>query len=209
MPGEKTGEFGRYSGPLILEALGDGRRMRVASRFEFEDPDNKRWTVPEDATVDGASIPGVLWPLAGGPWEGKYRNASVIHDYYCDTRTEPWPDVHRVFYYGMRTSGVSELRAKLFYAAVRGFGPRWSDATVYNSRLSGGESRALPASDFFAGVAEAVTIRDETFAMESSGESGDRWTSGSVDLDLDKLQELIDSSNPTLDEIDAAMDATL
>ena len=35
--------------------------------------------------VDGASIPSVFWSIIGAPYTGKYRDASVIHDYYCET----------------------------------------------------------------------------------------------------------------------------
>src|ERR1041385_4295059 len=48
--------------------------------------------------IDGASIPQPLWSFMGGPYEGKYLAASVVHDYYCSTRLEPWRDVHRMFY---------------------------------------------------------------------------------------------------------------
>src|SRR5215471_561969 len=100
--------FGRYLGRLVLEPLADGRLMRLVEPFGFLDPEQKRWPVPPGAKVDGASIPQALWSLIGGPFEGKYRDASVVHDYYCDVRTEPWRAVHKVFYNAMRASDVSE-----------------------------------------------------------------------------------------------------
>jgi hypothetical protein len=90
------------------------------------DPKGKKWDAPKGVTVNGASIPQAFWSIIGGPWDGKYREASVIHDYYCDTRSEPWQDVHRTFYTAMRANGVEEVRAKMMYAAVYRFGPRWN-----------------------------------------------------------------------------------
>src|SRR5262245_25222380 len=116
MSGNTTRAYGRYLGRPILEWLSDGRHMRLVKSFGFLDNNRKPWPVPVNAEVDGASIPRPLWSLVGGPFEGKYRDASIIHDYYCDVRTEPWQAVHRVFYNAMRVSGVSELRAKLMYA---------------------------------------------------------------------------------------------
>ena len=66
-----------------------------------------------------------FWSIIGGPFEDKYREASVIHDHYCDEKTDTWQNVHLVFYNGMRAHGVDPLKAKLMYAAVYNFGPRW------------------------------------------------------------------------------------
>lgn len=56
-----------------------------------------------------------------------YRDASVIHDVACVARTRPWREVHETFYFAMRASGVGEVQAKVMYAAVYHFGPRWPD----------------------------------------------------------------------------------
>ena len=78
--------------------------------------------------IDGASIPQVLWST-GGPYEGKYRDASVIHDVYCDEapKTRTWQAVHRMFYDGMLASGVADTRALFMYGAVYRHGPKWPD----------------------------------------------------------------------------------
>ena len=203
---DPMGEFGRYLGPLLFEALDDGRLMRVTALFEFEDAQSKRWLVPPNVKVDGASIPRALWSLVGGPFEGKYRKASVIHDYYCDVRTEPWRAVHRVFYNGMRASGVSESRAKLMYAGVYFAGPRWSDVAVDNARLTRGGLH--PSPKFSSGVSDAVRLQEATF-QAPPGEGGGSWTPATADLDLGKLERLVGSENPSLDEIDSVLDTAL
>ena len=80
--------------------------------------------MPAGAKTDGASIPRILW-LTYPPFTGKYRQAAVVHDYYCQLRSRTWKDTHKVFYDAMRTSGVPEKTAKIMYGAVYGFGPRW------------------------------------------------------------------------------------
>lgn len=204
-------DFGSYFGRLILEPLPDGRRMRVVEDFGFLDPDRKRWPVPVGAKVDGASIPKPLWSVIGGPFEGKYRDASVVHDWYCDVRTEPWRAVHRVFYNAMRASGVSESLAKLMYAGVYWGGPRWSETTVDNARL-GGTGRPTVRG----GLVDALVMRGIVRASPFPGrppkvlaeiESPSVPERQQAALELANLQVLIGSDNPSLDEIDMSIDA--
>lgn len=108
----------------------DGRQMTLLEPFQFIDTRGKRWSVPRGVLVDGASIPTVFWSFIGGPFEGKYRVASIIHDYYCDVRSRPWQEVHRVFYEAMLASGVNSSRALLMFKAVEKFGPRWDPPVI-------------------------------------------------------------------------------
>jgi hypothetical protein len=116
---------GEYSGTVKAEWLTKTREMRLLEAFAFKGPDCKVWPVPKGAIVDGASIPQPFWSLIGGPFEGRYRDASVVHDYYCQVRTETWESVHEMFYYAMLANGVDSNKAAAMYYAVRWFGPRW------------------------------------------------------------------------------------
>lgn len=127
---------GKYVGRAVVELLDDGRRVKLKSPFAYIDPSKRRWDVPKDAIVDGASIPRMLWTLIGGPFEGKYRNASIIHDWYCDLRLRSWQQVHRMFFEAMVTSSVPLTKAKLLYAGVYLGGPRWSTTVVKNTKLA-------------------------------------------------------------------------
>lgn len=120
---------GYYTGDLILKFLGDGRNVQLVKAYSYKDPKGITWNVPKGVIVNGASIPRPLWGIIGGPFEGKFRNASVIHDYYCEKKNKTWSEVHKVFYNAMLTSGVTWSKARLMYAAVYRFGPRWEKGT--------------------------------------------------------------------------------
>src|SRR5215212_6173826 len=72
--------LGQFIGPVRTEWCDDGRKMRLLSAFAYKDPSNHVWTAPVNSIIDGASIPRIFWTIAGGPFEGKYRKASVVHD---------------------------------------------------------------------------------------------------------------------------------
>lgn len=133
-------EYGRFDGRIKTEWVDGGpspRLMRLLEDFAYVDADGKRWVAPAGAIVDGASIPRPFWPVIGGPFDGHYRNASVVHDYYCVVRSEPWEAVHRMFYHAMRAAGVAEVTAKVMFYAVWNFGPRWEEVRL---RDGSGES---------------------------------------------------------------------
>jgi hypothetical protein len=123
-------EYGRFIGKVQTEWLDDGRRMRLLSRFSYVDPDERQWHAPAKWIVDGASIPQAGWSIIGGPFEGRYRAASVIHDVACVQKERPWEAVHQAFYYAMLASGVEVTTAKLMFAAVYHGGPRWDQVLV-------------------------------------------------------------------------------
>lgn len=100
--------------------------MRLLDAFSYVDQTGGVWDAPKGSLVDGASIPQAFWTIIGGPFEGDYRNASVVHDVACDLKKRPWRDVHKMFYDAMRCGGVSEKKAKVMYFAVFHFGPRWT-----------------------------------------------------------------------------------
>ncbi len=117
--------WGHFVGIVETEWHDDGRTMTLLDDFGYVDRTGYDWKAPEGHNIDGASIPRVFWTFIGGPFEGKYRNASVVHDYECDVKQRPWRLVHRMFYNASRCGGVEETRAKVMYAAVYHFGPRW------------------------------------------------------------------------------------
>ena len=125
--------FGNFKGKVIASFLPDGRNMRLEQPFGYIDPKGKHWDVPAGEQTDGASIPKAFW-LMSPPFSGKYREAAVIHDYYCRKQVESWQATHNVFFDAMRAGGVDERTAKVMFAAVYNFGPRWGVGSTRASR---------------------------------------------------------------------------
>lgn len=130
--------MGRYEGSLAATWNLDGRSMQLTDQFAFIDCRELRWAVPGGARIDGASIPQFLWSITGSPYTGKYRDASVVHDFYCSVRSRPSDATHRMFHEAMIVSGVSSQRAAVMYAAVKYAGPRWSSQDMHNVNLATG-----------------------------------------------------------------------
>ena len=122
-------DFGRFEGDVIASWNDDGRNMTLRENFGYVDARNRLWAAPAGSVVNGASIPAAFWTFIGGPFEGKYRNASVVHDVACSQMTATWEDVHSMFYEACRCGGVDETMAKMLYYAVYHFGPRWRPVT--------------------------------------------------------------------------------
>src|SRR5438128_12268400 len=119
-PSSAGSKWGYYSGEPVTKWNPDGRTMTLLTELRYTDPHGEVWVAPIGSVVDGASIPRYLWSIMGGPFEGQYRNASVLHDVAYGKHNRPWQDCDRMFYYAMRCSGVSGIEAKtMFYALYR------------------------------------------------------------------------------------------
>lgn len=95
------------------------RNMRLLRSVSFKSKTGKIWRVPRGAVINGASIPRVFWTPVGSPYVGRYRRASVIHDYYCAIGTEPQRDVHRIFWEAMLFDKLNPSKARVMYLAVK------------------------------------------------------------------------------------------
>jgi hypothetical protein len=127
--GYKKGKFnGDLEVRFFSSTSGDGHPVELIlllKPFGYTDGRGVVWDVPEGFISDGASIPEWLWVMLGGPFSGPYRDAAVIHDYFCNEKTRPWQDVHRVFLEAALNRGTPEDLAKTLYAGVLLGGPRW------------------------------------------------------------------------------------
>lgn len=165
--------FGKFIGAVATRWLDDGRRMELLADFQFVDRSNVAWTAPRGWIIDGASIPQIAWSIAGGPFEGPYRDASVIHDVACDQKARTWEAVHLAFHDAMRARGVGPIRAKLMYAAVYAFGPRWPSETL--EVVSEPElSARIENAKLKLGKADQVEISIRDHYLESVGLSGQK-----------------------------------
>jgi hypothetical protein len=118
-------KWGSFNGEPVTKWNRDGRTMTLLTELRYTDPNGNVWVAPIGSIVDGASIPRYLWSVMGGPFEGKYRNASVLHDVAYGARKRPWQDCDRMFYYAMRCGGVSAVEAKTMFYALYRFGHHW------------------------------------------------------------------------------------
>ena len=118
-------KWGFYSGEPVTKWNPDGRTMTLLSELRYTDPQGEVWVAPAGSVVDGASIPRYLWSVMGGPFEGQYRNASVLHDVAYEKHNRPWQDCDRMFYNAMRCSGVNAVEAKTMYYTLYKFGHHW------------------------------------------------------------------------------------
>jgi hypothetical protein len=136
-------KWGYYSDSPITRWDPDGRNMTLLNELRYTDPNGEVWIAPAGSVVDGASIPKSLWSIMGGPFEGKYRNASVLHDVSYDQHKRPWQDCDRMFYHAMRCSGVSAAEAGTMYYALYKFGHHWKFPIRKAKPLSKKERMAL------------------------------------------------------------------
>lgn len=123
---------GEFLGPLDVRFMsvmsGDGyalEMIQLLRPFSYRDSAGRLWEVPEGFLSDGASIPEQLWIAVGGPYSGPYRDAAVIHDYFCYTKERSWEDVHNVFLEASLNRGTPEWKAQYMYAGILFSGPRW------------------------------------------------------------------------------------
>lgn len=139
--------WGYFTGMPMTQWNPDGRSMTLLHDFQYTDPNGVAWVAPAGSVVDGASIPRPLWTLMGGPFEGKYRNASVLHDVAYTMQNRPPKECDRMFYHAMRCSGVGAIEAKTLYYSLLRFGWHWDFSVKRAKPVKIGRkmvARALP-----------------------------------------------------------------
>lgn len=103
------------------------RDVQLIEPFGYKDSKGVDWDVPAGYVSDGASIPWSLWSFVGGPYDGPYRDAAILHDYFCEKKDRKWEDVHAMFLEAALKRGVSESTAQTMYAGILYGGPRWPE----------------------------------------------------------------------------------
>ena len=138
--------WGYFSGPVETRWENDGVTMVLLNELRYTDPYGKVWTAPAGSRVDGASIPRAFWSIMGGPFEGKYRNASVLHDVAYDEQKVAPEEADLMFYNAMRCSGVGATTAKTMYYVLLRHGRHWKhkQATPVNAEGSTRGSAVAP-----------------------------------------------------------------
>jgi hypothetical protein len=127
--------WGYFGGEVDARWENDGRTMVLLNELRYTDPYGQVWIAPAGSKVDGASIPRAFWTIMGGPFEGKYRKASVLHDVAYEQQRVAPEEADLMFYNAMRASGVGATTAKTMYYVLLRHGRHWK------------HRQALPASD--------------------------------------------------------------
>ncbi len=190
--------FGTFSqGPSGTFISGNPRPLfQLTAPFGFKDPGGRVWEVPAGEKVDGASIPKAFWSFIGGPFDGNYLDASVVHDYYCRVKTRSDEDTHRNFYFGMRAKGVPEPQAQKMYWAVATFGPKWQLVPRAGSRgpAASGEPETVAVPEAPVDLADPATRAEALRRFEAIGaglEASDGasfpGSAGATEASLDNL----------------------
>lgn len=177
--------WGQFVGKPDGRLLEDGRTVQLLADFAYLDPHQELWSAKRGSVVDGASIPRAFWTVTGGPLDGKYRNASIVHDVYCVSRTNPSDDVHNMFYEACRCGGVPEAQAKTLFAAVYFFGPKW----VVKSVEAKETKRDADGNE--------VVVTKQVWQSETIGAAPTAPDPAKVE----KLKKLIADRNPSIEEI--------
>jgi len=177
-----SAERAGFSGKVMVELL-DGiefaHKLRLLDDFAFTDAGGKVWLARKGGILDGESVPRELYSLDGLPYPAEYRKAATVHDYFCRVRTEPWRQVHRAFYHASVAEGVSETQAKALYATVYAGGWRWEQNG---------------SSCYRSCHAAAASLA---------------WKPAVTPAQVQPVLQWIAHDGPTLDEIDARLDAVI
>lgn len=180
-------EWGQFTTSPSIRLLDGTRLVELLEDFTYLDPRGKAWTATTGLIFDGASIPQYVWSFTGGPYDGLYRNAAIIHDQACGDMFEPSNSVHLMFYEACRCGGVDEHKAKLLYWAVYHCGPSWELKPVSEIRVfidDDGNEKPLEVTKY---VAEQM--------FKSAPEPSEDQ--------LKRLAEFIQNENPSLSEIES------
>jgi endonuclease G len=175
-------KWGYYSALPETRWDPDGRSMTLLNELRYIDPQGVVWIAPAGSKVDGASIPRSLWTFMGGPFEGKYRNASVLHDVAYEQRNRPWEDCDRMFYNAMRCSGVGAVESKTMYYALYKFGHHWKFPIRRAKRVKEKELELASTEE----IRKAIPVNAS---------------------ELDSARDWIRSAEPSLEQIEQRADA--
>ncbi len=171
-----------FSGKVVIEVLDEiefAQKLRLLEEVAFTDADGKVWRASKGAILDGETIPRELYATGGLPYPSEYRKAAVVHDYFCRARSEAWRQVHRTLHAASIVEGVSEAQARILYTVVYAGGWRWEP------RGSGCYRSCHAAAASLA------------------------WRPAVTQAQIQPVLQWIEQHSPTLDEIDARLDAAI
>lgn len=105
------------------EIMPDRSKYKLLSNVTAEytyKGDRKYCTAPMGYTTDGATIPRVFWTFVGSPFQPKFMQAAIIHDWMCNGGYSV-DEMSNLFYCILIDNGVGKIRARIMERAVRAF----------------------------------------------------------------------------------------
>jgi hypothetical protein len=163
-----AGSFKGQAKVVFLEPKkSDDRNVQLFEPFGYKDSKGNDWDVPAGFVSNGASIPWSLWTFIGGPFDGPYRDAAIIHDYFCESKTRTWEETHAMFLEASLRRGVTESVAQTMYAGILYGGPRWPAPLK--------EAQILAQTESKGPVGTGVTKREATKSEKEQFEDLRRW----------------------------------
>lgn len=154
-------------------------RVTLLADFGFQDTAGQQWIARKGAVLDGASFPPLYEQMVGLPFVGEHRRAGILHDYFAQQLTHDWKKVRRMYFEALLAEGLSVAEAKTAYAVLYGVGLRWE----------------VKGSSCYVNCHSAA--------------SSLAWKPDVTEAELEPVLELLGEGNPTLDEIDRAVDAAV
>ena len=108
----------------LLINLKDGYGVTMEELFYYQESPLKVYVVPKGYKTDFASIPSVFQPVFEKL--GRHNNAAILHDYLYDHGYSKYKltrkEADKIFLDEMQILGVSKIKRKSMYYAVRMFG---------------------------------------------------------------------------------------
>ena len=182
-----AGSFKSQVKVLFVDPKGpDDRNVQLVDPFGYKDSKGVDWDVPAGFVSDGASVPWGLWTFIGGPYDGPYRDAAIIHDYYCTTKSRTWEDTHAMFLEASLKRGTTDSIAQTMYAGILYGGPRWPAPAVVKKAQVGPSAPTTPGT-----VDPGITKRKATPTEKQQFEELKLW---------------IEQTKPTPDQIKKRVD---
>lgn len=191
----------RFEGRVVLVPSDvPGSNMRLAEDFAYIDPNGKKWAAPAGLETDGASIPSILYPVVGHPFDGSYLKAAIVHDAGCPSDKATWEQVHLMFYEALLKCGVGESKAKVMYAAVYHFGPRWELSAADESPFE--DNIVAKKLESATGDAGEAAARYDEATRTITVDSADPAAEEAVREELfEKCKAWVEREDPSLEKI--------
>ena len=119
----------KFEHALDVTPLKDGTNWKVLEDFYYETdvllagPRHHRVVINKGFKTDFASFPRFLWTPIGGPAEGRYRKAAVVHDkLYRTTGLATRQEADAVLFEAMGVCGTNWVTKYEIWLGVRLFG---------------------------------------------------------------------------------------